>query len=76
MSFADRETIFELTEQLIVSAWPHQLNIPLPRLTYQEVMQKYGSDKPDLRLEEIFLYNKVCTIIPNCFFIFNSILLT
>ena len=55
MSFADRETILELTEQLIASAWPHQLNIPLPRLKYQEVMQKYGSDKPDLRLEVIFL---------------------
>jgi len=61
MSFADRETIFELTEQLIASAWPHQLNIPLPRLTYQEVMQKYGSDKPDLR------YDNEIQMVTECF---------
>lgn len=49
MSFADRETILDLTEQLVAAAWPHKIQLPLQRLTYDHVMSNYGSDKPDLR---------------------------
>ena len=49
MSFADRDTILDLTEQLVAAAWPHKIQLPLPRLTYDHVMNNYGSDKPDLR---------------------------
>jgi len=51
MSFADRDTILDLTEQLVAAAWPHKIQLPLPRLTYDHVMNNYGSDKPDLRYE-------------------------
>lgn len=61
MSFADRDTIFELTEQLIAAAWPQPLNLPLPRLTYEEVILKYGSDKPDLR------YDNEIQMVTDCF---------
>jgi aspartyl-tRNA synthetase len=54
MSFVDREDILELTESLFTALVPAEsdkrlLFTPFPRLTYQEAMDKYGSDKPDLR---------------------------
>ncbi len=49
MSFADRDIILDLTEQLVAAAWPQKIQLPLPRLTYDHVMNNYGSDKPDLR---------------------------
>ena len=53
MSFIDEEDIFSLVEQLIQEIFGggigRQINIPFPRIAYDEAMQKYGSDKPDLR---------------------------
>ena len=54
MSFAEQEDILSLTEQLytelIEKLTPEKkLTKPFPRLTYHEAMDKYGSDKPDLR---------------------------
>ncbi len=54
MSFAEEEDILSLTEQLytemIETLTPEKrLTKPFPRLTYREAMDKYGSDKPDLR---------------------------
>lgn len=48
MSFANRENILSLIEELIRFSWPHPLSSePFPRLTYDEALSKYGSDKPD-----------------------------
>ena len=54
MSFVDEDDILNLTEELFTSlvetVTPHlRLIKPFPRLSYAEVMEKYGSDKPDLR---------------------------
>jgi aspartyl-tRNA synthetase len=52
MSFPRMETIFELIEPLFVRLMRLigvEVPRPFPRLTYDEVMLKYGSDKPDLR---------------------------
>ncbi len=54
MSFAEQEDILSLIEQLytemIDTLTPEKkLTKPFPRLTYREAMDKYGSDKPDLR---------------------------
>ena len=54
MSFVEEEDILSLTEQLytemIETLTPEKkLTKPFPRLTYREAMDKYGSDKPDLR---------------------------
>ena len=54
MSFAEQEDILSLTERLytdlIETLTPEKkLTKPFPRLTYQECMDRYGSDKPDLR---------------------------
>lgn len=55
MSFVDQEEVISFTEdmftQLVQELFPEK-NIaeePFPRLTYEEVMEEYGSDKPDLR---------------------------
>lgn len=54
MSFVNEETIFEVVEGLMQQLFKDikniELNSPIPRLTYDEALEKYGSDKPDLRL--------------------------
>jgi len=58
MSFVKREDVMEVNEraiiQLVQSVYPEKKiqEIPFPRLSYQEAMEKYGSDKPDLRTDK------------------------
>lgn len=55
MSFVNQEEILAYTEvmfiELIEKIYPNKKiqQIPFPRITYKESMEKYGSDKPDLR---------------------------
>ena len=54
MSFVDEDDVLNLMEELFTSLVEEvapQFNIvkPFPRLTYAKVMERYGSDKPDLR---------------------------
>ena len=54
MSFVEQEDIFQVVEKLMISLFKKfsskmLLNEKFPRIPYQEVMQKYGTDKPDLR---------------------------
>ncbi len=55
MSFVDQEDIFEVVEGLMQrffkEVWQKELHLPLPRLSFDEAMERYGSDKPDLRFE-------------------------
>jgi len=59
MSFLDEEDIYALTEELFVELWREVLGVelptPFPRITYWESMRRYGSDKPDLRIEGLEL---------------------
>lgn len=53
MSFVKQADVIELVEKLMTNLWK-QLNLPdlvfpLPWLSYQEAIDLYGSDKPDLR---------------------------
>lgn len=51
-SFVEQDDIIELAEQLLVAIWQLigvDLPAPFPRITYHEAMEKYGTDKPDLR---------------------------
>lgn len=58
MSFVDQEEILSYTEpmfiELVRTLYPEKkiTQIPFPRLTYKESMEKYGSDKPDLRINK------------------------
>jgi len=53
MSFVLQDDIFSLMENLIAEIFDQvfhkKLAVPFPRITYQNAMQRYGSDKPDLR---------------------------
>ncbi|MBF0521592.1 MAG: aspartate--tRNA ligase [Candidatus Omnitrophica bacterium] len=53
MSFVNEEDIFSLTERLYQKIFKEvkgiDIPIPFPRMTHQEAMAKYNSDKPDLR---------------------------
>ena len=53
MSFMDVDEILELTEgfikKLMKDVLDVDITIPLPRLTYNDAMSRYGSDKPDTR---------------------------
>jgi aspartyl-tRNA synthetase len=53
MSFVDREDVIEVSEDLVGRLWAelagYRVPRPIPRMTYAEAMQRFGSDKPDLR---------------------------
>lgn len=55
MSFVDEEDIFSVTERLYQKVFKEikgiDLPIPFPRMTHREAMEKYNSDKPDIRKE-------------------------
>ena len=71
MSFVEQEDVFRVVEQLIVNVFKEfsskkLMHESFPRISYEESMLKYGSDKPDLRnplvisdLTEIFLREDV-----------------
>ena len=54
MSFVEQEDVFEVVEKLMLKLFKNFsskkiLSEKFPRIPYQETMQKYGTDKPDLR---------------------------
>lgn len=77
MSFMDVEEILELMEGLIAyifeGALNQKINIPFHRLTWDEAMDRFGSDKPDLRfgmeLKNVSEAVKGCT-----FQVFNNVI--
>jgi aspartyl-tRNA synthetase len=60
MSFVDQDDIFDVCERLFQGLFKNvmgrDVKMPFPRLDYHEVMDKYGSDKPDTRFE-VFLHD-------------------
>ncbi len=54
MSFVDQDDIIALSEQILAALWNlagHEISTPIPRITYAEAMRRFGTDKPDLRLD-------------------------
>jgi len=53
MAYPEREDIYELGEGLLTSLLEEEVgvkpSIPFPKMRWEEVMDKYGTDKPDLR---------------------------
>ena len=55
MSFVDEDDVIEKMEALLRHVFKKALDVdlpaPFPRMTYVEAMQRFGSDKPDLRID-------------------------
>jgi len=56
MSFVDREDVISINEGLIIALYEalkgkKPPEVPFPRMSYAEAIEKYGSDKPDLRFD-------------------------
>lgn len=52
MSFCKQEDVMNVAEKLISDIFAvcgHHIQTPFPKMSYNEAMEKYGSDKPDLR---------------------------
>ncbi|HEY6094684.1 MAG TPA: aspartate--tRNA ligase [Gallionellaceae bacterium] len=53
-SFMSEEQIMNMTEEMIRTVFKEVLDValpnPFPRMTYQEAMARFGSDKPDMRV--------------------------
>lgn len=54
LSFTTEDHVQSLVESLLSYSWPSKkpkIKIPFPKITYNEAMKTYGTDKPDLRYE-------------------------
>lgn len=53
MSFVGREEVISLMEDMLAAALKEtrgiEIGTPFPRMSYNEVMERYGTDKPDIR---------------------------
>ncbi len=67
MSFCTQDDVIEVTEALlkeIFKACGHEIQTPFNRIKYKDAMEKYGSDKPDLRYDLSMV--DVIDIFANC----------
>jgi aspartyl-tRNA synthetase len=55
MSFIDQADIIAVAEKILVDVWKDSVDYtiptPIPHMTYRDAMNRFGSDKPDLRFE-------------------------
>ncbi len=54
MSFCQQNDVISVTEELLKNIFKvagYEINPPFNRITYKEAMERYGSDKPDLRFD-------------------------
>jgi aspartyl-tRNA synthetase len=52
MSFVEQDDVIAVAEDVLVALWKligYDIETPIPRMTYYDAMDRYGSDKPDLR---------------------------
>lgn len=53
MSFLEEEDIYALTEKLLVRIWKetvgYDIPTPIPRMTFEESVRRFGIDRPDMR---------------------------
>jgi aspartyl-tRNA synthetase len=52
MSFVDADDVIAVSEEVLKALWAligYDLPTPIPRISYDEAMRRFGSDKPDLR---------------------------
>ena len=82
MSFVTEETVMEFVETMIIEVSQRVvpdrpiLQVPFPKFTYEEALERFGSDKPDLRfgLELVDLASAVGAPAPSGFRVFDDVL--
>ncbi|MBK6538892.1 MAG: aspartate--tRNA ligase [Ignavibacteria bacterium] len=69
MSFITQDDVFEILEGMFGEIWKEVKGIELPvkfrRMTYDEAMKNYGSDKPDLRIKGDMKIENLSEIVKN-----------
>ena len=64
ISFPTQETVFGVAERFLVAAFEaagQKINTPFLRMTYDEAINKYGIDKPDMRLPHMADLSATCS---------------
>jgi len=54
MSFVEQDDVVAVAEDVLKAVWAligHEISGEIPRMTYTDAMNRYGSDKPDLRID-------------------------
>ncbi len=77
LSFVDVDDVLDVNERLLHKLFKELLNVeipqPIPRMTWQEAMDRFGSDKPDLRFG--MELKNVSDVVKDCeFVVFKSAL--
>ncbi len=58
MSFVEEQDVIDITEKLlkysIYEVFGKEVSIPFPKISYASAMQRYGSDKPDTRIDIVY----------------------
>ncbi len=77
MSFVDQDDVMDLTERLVAHVFKEvkglDIKLPLRRMPYDEAMEKYGSDKPDLRFDLVI--NNITDVFKNTeFTVFKNVI--
>ena len=77
LSFVDVDDVIDVNERLLHKLFKEILNVeipqPIPRMTWQEAMDRFGSDKPDLRFG--MELKNVSDVVKDCeFVVFKSAL--
>ena len=71
LSFVDVDDVIDVNERLLHKLFKEILNVeipqPIPRMTWQEAMDRFGSDKPDLRFG--MELKNVSDVVKNCEFV-------
>lgn len=75
LSFVDVDDVMEVNERLIKTVFKEMLDvdvhIPLKRMKYKDAMERYGSDKPDIRFG--MELNNITEVVKDCeFVVFKS----
>ena len=77
-SFVSPEDMYALTDGLLAAVWKQvldvELDLPLPRMEYGEAIDRFGSDKPDLRLSGLELHDVSDLFQGSGFKVFESVI--